>query len=164
MINLRLLAIITLFLAPGCAAPGDFPSLAKRPFEDGAAIAEPAPPPLEASDSERLSRVARAVDIASAGRTAFQSGFEAAQNAVRSSGNMGSEGWIKAQLAISRLEPLREPAQSALAIIVDEQRKLATGAPSSDADAVAAAFAQVESIRNDQADKSDRLLARITRP
>ena len=164
MMILRGFGLTILLATSGCAATGDFPSLAKRPFEDGTAVAAPAPPPLEASDAARLSRIARAVSLASGGRSAFETGYDEAQRAVAASGGTGSESWINAQLAISRLEPLREPAQTALANIADEQRKLATGAASSDEQAVAEAFAQVESIRNDQADKSDRLLARITRP
>jgi hypothetical protein len=164
MMILRLSCLALFLASSGCAGSGDFPSLAKRPFEDGTAVAAPAVVPLEASDAARLSRIARALSLANGGRSAFETEYDAAQRAVAASGSAGSESWINAQLAISRLEPLREPAQTALANIIDEQRKLATGAASSDANAVAAAVAQIESIRNDQADKSDRLLARITRP
>ena len=62
----RLLAAT--FLLAGCAAEGDFPSLAPRPAERDRSTEEPARPPVDVADDAALrGRVAELLEQAAAG-------------------------------------------------------------------------------------------------
>jgi hypothetical protein len=106
-----------------CSMPaGDFPSLSKRPYENADPIAEPpnAPASLSTSlpDSLRnsLSALTARHDAAEAAfRAALPAARQAAQSAAGSA--TGSEGWVNAQMELSRLEKKRADSLAALAEI-----------------------------------------------
>jgi hypothetical protein len=110
-------------LLGACSMPeGNFPSLSKRPYENADPIAEP---PSEATtlstslpDSLRnsLSALAARHDAAEAAfRNALPAARQAAQSAAGSAA--GSEGWVNAQMELSRLEKKRADSLAALAEI-----------------------------------------------
>jgi hypothetical protein len=110
-------------LLGACSMPaGDFPSLSKRPYENADPIAEPpnAPASLSTSlpDSLRnsLSALTARHDAAEAAfRAALPAARQAAQSAAGSA--TGSEGWVNAQMELSRLEKKRADSLAALAEI-----------------------------------------------
>ncbi|MFM9851278.1 MAG: hypothetical protein ACKVOJ_00520 [Sphingomonadaceae bacterium] len=161
------LAALTLLMA-GCAQQGDFPSLAKRPFETsrtaGETVAVPASrAPERASDAGLPARLSAAITRAQNGADAFASAFAIAQQSVTAAAGSapGSELWIAAQLAITRLEPLRSPAQSAMISIDDESRAIITGVSDGDRAQIDAARAQVAAISDAQTAQIQNLIARL---
>jgi hypothetical protein len=98
-------------------ASGDYPSLAKRPIEDRFAVVETvplAPPgPLPADLAGRLERWRSDADAAAAAFTALRGETEAAVTAARGAAP-GSEAWVVAQQALSRLTVARGPLTVAL--------------------------------------------------
>lgn len=154
-------ALVPALLA-GCASVGDYPSLARRPFEKPGSVATPSPPaPATASDPALLRRVADALKQARDGVTSFDETLPAALEAARrASGSAeGSEPWIAAQLAISVLERTLSPAHDALASLDDERRFLDQYPGSPDLPVVQAAVAEVEAIDSRQSLKIRELLA-----
>lgn len=109
----------------GCAMQqGDFPSLAKRPYEDGSAIFEPAPNP-PSSISALPASVQAAVDAAVVQSSTAHARFlrllpsvKNRVNAARGSA-VSSESWVVAQMDLAALEISRTPSVSALADIDD---------------------------------------------
>lgn len=101
---------------------GDFPSLSKRPFENVGTITEPpsSPTPLSTSLPDSLRRnllalVAQHDAAEAAFRVALPTARQAAQSASGSAS--GSEGWVNAQMELSRLEKKRADSLTALADI-----------------------------------------------
>ena len=117
MNRLRLLVLACAAALSACAAGGDFPSLAPRPIEreEAAAPAEPAGPVTEAVDPQLAARLAALLADARRGQAEFETVLPQATSAVAGAGDAGSEGWILAQQAISRLEAERAPTVIALA-------------------------------------------------
>lgn len=107
---------VTLFFLASCAAGGDFPSLAPRPIERELAVERPvAPAPDIAADPALGARVAELVRQARAGDSAFGTALAGARSAAAGAGVVGSDGWIAAQAAISRVEAARAEVVTALA-------------------------------------------------
>jgi hypothetical protein len=155
--------ILGSLLVSACAEYEEVPSLAKRPFENDKPEASAPLLVRTASNAERLGRIAKFLDQARSGRSAFDGGLSTAAKACAAARGAApaSEAWIGAQLAISRLEALRSEAQSALASVDNERRLLATAAPSEDQARVDAALAEIEIISNDQARAVDQLQAQL---
>ena len=113
-----LLPLGAVALLSACAAGGEFPSLAPRPVEQ-ADRATPEPEPsgeaTDAVDPQLAARLAALVADARRGQTAFEAILAGAASAVAGAGGAGSESWIVAQQAISRLESERAPTVIALA-------------------------------------------------
>jgi hypothetical protein len=110
--NLLLPALLA--LAAGCAPEGSFPSLAPRAVERlsgeepvRAQPSVPADPALSAEVAEILERARR-------GQTDFEAALPAARSAVARAGAPGSDAWVEAQQAVSRLEGAR--AETAAAV------------------------------------------------
>lgn len=145
----RLLSLIVLLtLASGCARRDGFPSLAPRAAElaANAAAVPPPPPVLLPSDADRRKRLADAVQRAQSSQSAFDTALAKARSAVSSAGSKGSEGWIAAQLAVSRLEITRGETGEALALIDRERVALFASGPSADEAALNAAHDQALAI------------------
>ena len=122
-----LLAIASL---SGCAAQGDYPSLAPRAAERGlAGGSAPAPclvpeeptrtagtdaPSPPASDPALRARIAELVGAARAAQTEFASILPGAERAVGRAGATGSEAWVAAQQEVSRLAAARSRTADAL--------------------------------------------------
>ncbi|HEU0135480.1 MAG TPA: hypothetical protein VFR28_11715, partial [Allosphingosinicella sp.] len=102
--------------AAGCAAPGPYPSLAPRPAEKAyAEDAEERKPTPQPDDPALASEIDGLLAAARAGGAEFDSAFPAAQSAAVRSGAAGSDSWIEAQQALSRLESARARTTAALA-------------------------------------------------
>jgi hypothetical protein len=153
-------------LIAGCAAKGEYPSLAPRPFERAAqtvAVATPAPLP-QTSDATLVRRVGALVEKAKAGVGPFNAALGQARPIIAASdGVRASERWIAAQMALSRVERTREPIEAALAEIDDERRHVLLNSNSADRDYLDAATKEVEAINASQRAAVQVLLAQINR-
>ena len=160
------LGAIAALLMPGCAAEGDFPSLAMRPAERDRSVEEPERPTPEVPDDPALRRrLSELAATASEGERAFDAAFGPVQAAIGAAGPPESESWVAAQQALSRLEAVREPTTRALA----ELDRLALGraeAATSAADlaALGAALSEAERIAAGQQQRIDGLRGRLRAP
>jgi hypothetical protein len=110
-------------LASGCSLPkGDFPSLAKRPYENSDPIAEAAAEPTQLSTSLADNLQSQLLALESR-HSAADSAFRAALTGARESASAaagaatGSESWVNAHLQVTRLEKMRADSTAALADI-----------------------------------------------
>lgn len=112
--NAVLLSLLPL-AAAGCATGGDFPSLAPRAIEQ-LSFEEPikVDPPV-APDPSLLGRANALLAEARAGDAAFEIALGQAQQRARGAGPTGSDSWVQAQEAISRVEAARLRTTTALA-------------------------------------------------
>ena len=150
----------------GCAEQGAFPSLMPRPIELEAAeeeagtdtppAAAPAPP-----DPALVARLAELVALARQGEAAFRAAADGAAAQVARAGAAGSESWIQAQMAVSRLEEVRAPTVVALAdldALALARHRAAELQPAGHA-ALAAALEEVSAIASAQRAEISRLSA-----
>jgi hypothetical protein len=113
-------AVIASLTLGGCAsAEGDFPSLAKRPYEKANPIEEPVavaetltatlPADLQRQIDALLSR-------SSLAHAAFETSAPSLRSVIQSAGNpaLGSESWINAHMTLSRTDSLRSDGVAAL--------------------------------------------------
>jgi len=107
-----------------CAAPGTYPSLAKRPAELVTGTAEPAPaetaPPEAPPPSEDLkTKVEGLVEQAKSAHGDFNASRDGTQRTIDSASGAArvSEGWVAAQVALASLEAARSGAITALSEI-----------------------------------------------
>lgn len=150
----------------GCAeSPGAYPSLAPRPIER-TAIEEPAVQPTEATppvaDPARDADVATQLAAAVAAQAQFAAELEPARKAVAAAAGqaVGSEAWVMAQQALSRLDQRRGPVTAALANL-DAMLVASGGAPSI---ALGDAWARVARIDEGQRNAWNALAARLRQP
>lgn len=160
----RLIPLLLPILAAACSSPGSYPSLEQRPVEriSGSAkpvagppaASSPALPPASANLATRLdSLVASARDA----DQQFQANRPAAERAVAAAGNVASDSWSTASVALARLESSRSQAMIALAELDTLYVDARTSAPAEDpssAKNIAAARDQV----NDWVAAQDRVL------
>jgi hypothetical protein len=107
--NMRaaLLAALAGTLLAGCVTEGPFPSLAPRP-DERLAIEEPVrEAPVAADDPALQTRIAALLDEAQRGERAFDADYGTAARAALRAGPSGSDSWIAAQQALSRVEAAR---------------------------------------------------------
>jgi hypothetical protein len=100
----------------GCAARGPFPSLAPRAVEkELAALDEAKPVPTVLPDDPAVAAQTNAL-LAEArrGQGDFETASSAAEKMVRAAGSAGSDSWVEAQQAVSRLEAVRTRTATAL--------------------------------------------------
>jgi hypothetical protein len=155
------LAILApLVFAAGCAAPGPYPSLAPRPAEkayaDDAEERKPVPQP---DDPALAGEIDRLLAEAKAGAAIFDSAFPAAQRTAGAAGAAGSDAWIEAQQALSRLETARARTTAAQADL-DRLAVERTGAGTlgeGDAERLRSATAEIQTLADAQADRLQRL-------
>jgi hypothetical protein len=126
------IAVIASLTLVGCASvEGDFPSLAKRPFEkanpvEDVAVAELVTTTLP-GDLQR--QVEALLTRSSAAHAAFESSVPSLQAVIQSAGNpaLGSESWINAHMVLSRTDSTRTDGVAALgeidALIAREREK-----------------------------------------
>ena len=134
-------------LVAGCVSQGPFPSLAPRP-DERLAIDEPVrEPPRIADDSALRVRINRLLGEARSGDAAFDRDYDAAARAAGRAGREGSDSWIEAQQAYSRVEVSRGRATDAAAEL-HQLAQARAGQPTSPADlaALEAAIDQVDGI------------------
>lgn len=160
----RLALLATSLLIAGCVAEGPFPSLAPRPAEREMLEEEPvrAPEPVP-SEPALLARAAELVALARTGERDFESELGAAAAAARAARPFGSESWVLAQQALSRLEAARAETMRALAAL-DLLAAERADQPTDPADfaALLAALEQVEAIAAAQETRLDALRAMVS--
>ncbi len=145
-------------LFAGCVSEGPFPSLAPRP-DERLSIDEPVrEAPRIADDSALRVRINGLVSEARSGGGDFERDYDAAARASARAGATGSDSWIEAQQAISRVEVARGRVTDAAA----ELHQLAldrAGRPTSAADqaALQAAIEEVDGIVAAQQTRMNRL-------
>jgi len=152
--------LVPLALAAGCAAPGPYPSLAPRPAEKAYADdAEERRPVTQPDDPALAGEIDRLVAEAKAGAADFDAAFPAAQSAASAAGKAGSDSWIEAQQALSRLESARARTTAALADLdrLAVERAGAGTLGEADAQRLSAATAEIQALTDAQADRLRRL-------
>lgn len=162
----RLLALIgsTAGLLAACAPAGPFPSLAMRPEERLVSVGEPRRPGIEAPRDPALrQRAAALLAEGRAGQSRFDADLPAADRATRNSGRMGSDSWVSAQQAISRLEASRSQTTTALATL-DQLTTERANLPTNPADQtlLSDALAELARIAAAQQSRIDGLRSRIS--
>ncbi|TMJ13882.1 MAG: hypothetical protein E6G94_10795 [Alphaproteobacteria bacterium] len=109
-------ALLLASLAAGCAAPGDFPSLQPRPIERALAEADAAPDPVPApADAETVGKAEALLGKIQGGGRDFGALLPEVRRRAAAAGASGSDSWIEAQQALSRLEATRAETVKALA-------------------------------------------------
>jgi hypothetical protein len=107
-------------LLTGCASiEGEFPSLAKRPYEDADPLAEPvlAPAPVTTTlPAELQTKLSTLLSRARTAQAAFETALPAAASAAQSAagGTPGTEAWVNAHMLLSRADSARADAVAAL--------------------------------------------------
>jgi hypothetical protein len=121
----------------GCVSQGPFPSLAPRPAEREDWAEEPVhAAPAAADDPALRTRIASLIAEAREGARAFAADLPAAERAATHVGAEGSDSWIEAQQAISRLQASRGKTDDAVAGL-HQLRLTRSGQPTSAADLAA---------------------------
>jgi hypothetical protein len=112
--------LLPAFALSGCASvEGDFPSLAKRPYEKANPIEEP-PIAVETLTKALPADLQRQVDSlvarSSAAHAAFETSLPSVRAVIQSAGNPapGSEPWINAHMVLSRTDSTRADNVAAL--------------------------------------------------
>jgi hypothetical protein len=140
----RIALLLPLVAAAACTGRADYPSLAPRPIETVrfavAPSAEPPAPPAETSPD-----IAVQLAAAEAARDDFAAQLALAERTVSAAGPAGSESWIEAQNAVSRLDRAATPAAVALGVL-DRLMIDAAAAPQGAPPALAEAWEQVSAI------------------
>lgn len=158
-------ALLLTLLVAGCATEGDFPSLAPRPVEQ-LSFEEPikVDPPV-AVDPALRGRANGLLAQAREGDRAFEAAYAQALPLVRGAGAAGSDSWLQAQEAISRVESARIAATTALA---DLDRLVAESSDDPVNDALWAeieqARGQSQAVIEDQSRRLDAMKASVSPP
>ena len=157
------IALPAAFLLGGCVAQDGFPSLAQRPAEREVAVDDPVRAAVLVSpDAELRGRIEVLRRQAAEGDRSFEAMLGPAEAAIGAAGAAGSESWIEAEQALSRLESSRAATMQALAELdrlVIARAEIATN--SEDFAAIESAIAEVERIAAAQQARWDRLRARL---
>ena len=147
-----------------CTERGEPPSLAKRPFETQPASLAPQQIASQPSDAARIGRVAAFLDQARRGQIEFSEMLPKTEQACAAADGaaINSERWVVAQLALSRQGSLRDPVQTALANIDNEQRLLLLGGlPSDDQERLNIVQREIEDINKRQSEQLARLQSQL---
>ena len=111
----RVLVLPATALLAGCITHGPWPSLAPRP-DEGLTIEEPVrEAPQIADDSALRVRINNLVAEARAGNAAFEQDYGDAARTASRAGAEGSDSWMAAQQALSRVEAARGRTSDAAA-------------------------------------------------
>lgn len=119
---LFLVPVLGLSLSACAMQSGDFPSLSKRPYEDGPAIDNAVTPPsaqMDALPAALKNAVDAAVRQSNTAHKAFLEDLPKVKQSVSAARGAApsSESWVVAQISLSSLEMDRSPSISALADI-----------------------------------------------
>jgi hypothetical protein len=157
--------LLALLVAAGCAAPGPYPSLAPRPAEKAYAGEDERQPTPQPDDPALAGEIGRLADAAGAGAAGFDSALPAAEAAVAAAGPAGSDSWVEAQQAVSRLEAARALTTAALADLdaLAVARAEAGTLSAGDRERLSDAGAQMRALADAQGERIGRLEARLSR-
>ncbi|MGZ8997427.1 MAG: hypothetical protein ACXW2T_01090 [Allosphingosinicella sp.] len=153
-----------LLLASACAPGGPYPSLAPRPIEKAMADSEEVPAQTEAPDDAGLpARIEALAAQARRGDAEYRAVLPEAREAAAKAGPSGSDSWIVAQQALSRLEAARSTTGSALADLDALAMAEASARPLSPADRerLNSATRDAEALAERQRSEIAKLQARI---
>jgi len=154
----------------GCSAVADHPSLAPRAIERFTTTEPaPAPPPPVAmpEDASRQERAGLLLAQAIESDARFQERLAEVRTVVASGtgATPGSEAWVQAQQAISRIETLREPVSRTLADLDQLQIDAAQAGIGTEAEGeLASATQKVASIDARQEEEIAALRERVLNP
>jgi hypothetical protein len=155
-------AVLLCNLLAGCATSGTFPSLAPRPEELGQTSAPTPPPQVPAPADPALgAQLGRLFGEAREGDAKFKAAVPATQRAIRSAGKAGSDSWVEAQQALSRLETARTQTTVSAAdlnTLLRSKMEAPTPPAQADIDAINAALEQVRAL----SDAQDQVLGRLS--
>jgi hypothetical protein len=146
-------------LLAGCVSQGPFPSLAPRPAELEDWSEEPVRTAPAVADDAALRRgIDGLLADARAGWREFEADLATAEPAAAHAGAQGSDSWIAAQEALSRLEAARSRTDRAIEEL-HQLRRARADLPTSGADLAAldAAIQEAEAIAARQQQRIDRL-------
>jgi hypothetical protein len=152
--------LVPALLAAGCAAPGPYPSLAPRPAEKAyAEDAEERRPTPQPDDPALAGEIDRLLAEARAGGSQFDSALAAARRTAGSAGAAGSDSWIEAQQALSRLESARARTTAALADLdrLSVERTSAGTLGEGDSERLRRATEEMQALADSQADRLQQL-------
>ena len=153
------LGAVAAALLAGCVSQGTFPSLALRPAEREDWTEEPARiAPAVADDAALRARIASLLAEAREGWREFEADLPVTERAVARGGREGSDGWIEAQQALSRLETSRGRTMQA-AEALHQLRLARAEVPTSPGDLAAldAAITEVAAIAARQQQRIERI-------
>ena len=154
----------------GCSTVADHPSLAPRAIERFTTTEPaPAPPPPAAlpEDASRQERAGLLLAQAIESDARFQERLAEVRTVVASGSGAapGSEAWVQAQQAISRIETLREPVSRTLADLDQLQIDAAQAGIGTEAEGqLASAIQKVASIDARQEEEIATLRERVLNP
>ena len=154
----------------GCSTVADHPSLAPRAIERFTTTEPaPAPPPPAAlpEDASRQERAGLLLAQAIESDARFQERLAEVRTVVASGSGAapGSEAWVQAQQAISRIETLREPVSRTLADLDQLQIDAAQAGMGTEAEGeLASATQKVASIDARQEEEIAALRERVLNP
>lgn len=165
-------------LLAGCAAQGDFPSLAPRAVEGerspaaacasgcASTLAVPAagaPAPV-ADDPQLASRISELAQRARSGDREFAELLPEARRSIARAGSSGSEPWIEAQQLVSRLEAARGPTVDALAELdaLAVARSEDAGTSEGDRQRIVDVAREIRALSEAQRAELDRLSGRLS--
>ena len=150
----------------GCVSDRDFPSLALRDVElDRSTEAAPRPPVEIPSDPALRRQIVALAAQARTGDVAFERAYGPAASAMAAAGGEGSESWVEAQQALSRLEAARAETMRALGDL-DALAMARANAPTNAGDLAAldTAIDSIEGVALGQQQRLDSLRTRLSRP
>ncbi len=118
--------------------------------------------PIIAPDANLTRQISDFLGQARRGQAEYEARRPAARAATAAAGSAGSESWIEAQQALSRLEAARAPTVTALADL-DELRVRRANIPVNAGDfaALGAAIERADALARGQQEEIDRLRASI---
>ena len=161
------LPVAALAALAGCAQDGDYPSLAQRPAELEYARESgqvPTSPRAAADDVAVSDRIAALTAEARGGEAEFEAAYGAASAAAGRAGPEGSDSWIEAQQAISRLSVAQARTTRALADLdqfaLARAGEAASLSPADEA-RLRAAVEAVQALANAQSERLARLEASL---
>jgi hypothetical protein len=150
-----LTGFLPLLLAAACAAPGPYPSLAPRPAETAYAGEDERQPTPQPDDPALAAEIDRLAAAARAGAADFDAALPAAEAAAGAAGATGSDSWVEAQQALSRLEAARARTTAAIADLdrLAVERASAGTLGEGDAARLRAATAELQAVADAQVDR-----------
>lgn len=167
----RLAAILLPLAAAACSSVSNYPSLAIRDAEraHGTATAPSgngmsAVPDLPPATADLTTQLKGLSDVAEAADHEFQGQRGAAENAVAAAGEVASESWSTATIALGALQASRAQAMTALAQLDTLYATARDEAPTEEspaAETIGLTRAHVESLIQSQDATIDRLSARL---
>lgn len=162
-------ALISLALAgltAGCASTGDFPSLAKRPYEGQQASPPVANEVAGQPDSALMAKLATIIGQVDAAVAPYEAAvIKSGPIISRASGAaVASEAWVAAQMELSQIERMRAPVQAATGDLNELYRQAMLAGKEADAAAISHALSKVRLIDERQSAALAGLSASVRTP